>query len=94
MNEDPGYIKQYAELVAKAWKDSDFLSDLKRDPVSILRDLGIHVPDGHTVEIHEDSNTVSHIVIPVKPSGLLVKDYFHEDVPFFYRCRGATSDGR
>ena len=84
---------KYAELIAKAWADSSFLEDLKEDPASCLRDLGIHVPEGHSVQVHVNNDKASHIVIPVKPSGLLVEDQFHKDIAFFYSTDGATSDG-
>lgn len=39
-----------ARIVAKSRVDVDFRSSLLQDPASVLRDGGVHVPDGLTIE--------------------------------------------
>lgn len=39
-----------SRIVAKCRVDSDFKSSLLQDPTSVLRDGGVHVPDGLSIE--------------------------------------------
>jgi hypothetical protein len=62
------------EVIVKAWTDEDYLQRLRDDPAAALDEEGIHVPPGVKVELHEDTEEVNHLVLPVKPLDLEVAD--------------------
>ena len=54
-----------AELVHKAAGDEDFRARLVGDPKGTIEDaLGITVPDAMSIEIHEESATAAHLILP------------------------------
>ena len=63
--------KQYGQLIAKAWTDEEFKARLKADPKAGLKEVGIDVPEGHAVHVHEAASDEHHLVIPPKPAGEL-----------------------
>jgi hypothetical protein len=56
------------KLIAKAWSDEEFKVRLLADPVVVLREAGMKVPEGVSVVILEDTHQTAHFVIPAKPS--------------------------
>ena len=53
------------ELVEKAAADDAFRSQLVDDPKAAIKDaLGFDVPDSVTIEVHEESATSAHVVLP------------------------------
>ena len=53
------------ELVEKAAADDAFRSQLVDDPKAAIKDaLGIELPDSIAVEVHEESATSAHVVLP------------------------------
>ena len=53
------------ELVEKAAADDAFRSQLVDDPKAAIKDaLGIDVPDSINIEVHEESVTAAHVVLP------------------------------
>lgn len=59
-----------ARLVAKVWSDPDFKARLMAQPVAVLREYGVDVPEGVTVAVHEDTPSSRHIVLPPRPPQL------------------------
>ena len=59
--------RDYAKLVARAWTDEAFKAKLLADPAAALKEAGIEVPDGMTVKVVENTDTVFHLVLPPKP---------------------------
>ena len=56
------------ELVEKAAADDGFRSQLVNDPKAAIKDaLGIELPDSVSVEVHEESATAAHLVLPLSP---------------------------
>ena len=54
-------------LVSKAGKDSEFRARLLADPKQALeRELGVAVAEGHDIQIHEETDTTTHLVLPPK----------------------------
>ena len=54
-----------ARVVEKAVADDGFRAQLKADPKAALRDaLGVNIPDGIRVEVHEERADVAHLVLP------------------------------
>jgi hypothetical protein len=63
--------KQFADtweqIVAKAWSDADFKQRLLTDPASVFADYGIEIPEGGTVKVIENTDSVKTMVIPAPP---------------------------
>jgi hypothetical protein len=59
-----------SKVIARAWADPSYQQLLKTDPVTALGQEGVQVPAGHTVHVHQDDATTSHLVLPAKPAGL------------------------
>ena len=54
-----------ARVVEMASADEDFRAQLMADPKAALRDaLGVSIPDGFRVEVHEEGPDAAHLVIP------------------------------
>ena len=54
-------------VVFKASFDAKFRAGLLKDPRgSIEKELGVEIPENFAVEVHEDSLTTAHLVLPLK----------------------------
>ncbi len=62
--------KAYGRMIARAWQDEDFKRRLLEDPEVALAEMGVEVPAGHEVRAVEDTERVTHLVIPPSPSEL------------------------
>ena len=52
-------------IVTKALKDPAFRKRLVKDPKAVIeQELGIHFPEGVSVQVHENSAKVVHLVLP------------------------------
>ena len=52
-------------LVARATEDEAFRARLLSDPkAAVDEELGLRIPAGFTVEVHEESEDTSHLVLP------------------------------
>ncbi len=52
-------------IIAKAMKEETFRQELLSNPkVAIERALGISVPQGVTIAVHQDTPTTLHLVLP------------------------------
>ena len=50
----------------RAMKDEAFRQELLRSPKEVLeRELGITLPQGLTVQVHEETPTTHHLVLPL-----------------------------
>ena len=55
-----------AHLVAKADESEDFRTRLVADPKSVISaEFGVSIPEGFDVQVHEDSSTTAHMVLPM-----------------------------
>ena len=53
-------------LIAKAAEDETFRARLLADPKDAVRDeLGVKVPDGFTIAVHEETADTGHLVLPL-----------------------------
>src|SRR3712207_3208971 len=59
--------KLYGRVVARAWQDESFKQRLLADAEGALAEMGIKVPAGHEVRAVEDTERVTHLVIPPSP---------------------------
>jgi hypothetical protein len=59
---------ELSELVKRAWQDAAFKRQLLSAPRATLESaLGITLPDGLNVYIHEQTPTELHLVLPLPP---------------------------
>lgn len=64
------YAQLRADVIDKAQKEEDFRSRLLDDPKAAVEEaIGLPMPDSVSIEVHEESPTVAHLVLP--PSGAL-----------------------
>jgi hypothetical protein len=62
--------KQYQQLIAKCWADDAFKQQLMAAPVETLKQEGMEVPEGMTIQVVENTGHVFHLVIPTRPTEL------------------------
>ena len=54
-----------SRIIARATEDEAFRAKLLADPKrAIEEELDLAVPEGFTVEVHEESGTTAHLVLP------------------------------
>ena len=57
-----------AQILNKAEEDGEFRARLIADPkAAISSEVGVALPDGFDVAVHEDSATTAHLVLPPSP---------------------------
>lgn len=55
-------------IITRAWEDEVFKQELLSDPrTTIERELGIALPEGVDIYVHEQTPTALHLVLPMKP---------------------------
>ena len=55
------------QLIAKAMKDEAFRQEVLSNPkAAIERALGITIPAGVTIAVHQDTPTTLHLVLPMQ----------------------------
>lgn len=69
--------KKVGQITAKAWNDAAFKQRLLSDPNAVMKEYGLEVPAGVKIKIVEDTDTVSHLSLPPKPTG---KELSEEDL--------------
>lgn len=63
----------HAYVRDKAVEDQEFRARLLADPKSVMEgELDLSIPDGYKIEVHEDSATTAHLVLP--PSAALAEE--------------------
>lgn len=55
---------RFQKVIAKCWADAAYKQRLKADPLSVLSDEGLLVPEGVRVFVHENTSKFWTIVIP------------------------------
>ena len=54
-----------ARLVEKAAVDEEFRARLLADPTRVVQEeLGLTIPDGFSIKVHEEGADTSHLVLP------------------------------
>ncbi len=57
--------KYHNQILEKAAEDDAFRASLLEDPAAaVSSELGVDVPDGLTISVHEDSQNVVNLVLP------------------------------
>ena len=55
-------------ILDRASEDGDFRARLIADPkAAISSEIGMSIPEGFDVEVHEDGGTTAHLVLPSSP---------------------------
>ncbi len=62
------------EALDRIWSDEGLKSRLLSNPKPVLREFGLQIPDGVSVQVHENTPTLINAVLPVKPSKPVVLD--------------------
>jgi hypothetical protein len=56
------------EIISRAWSDETFKQQLLSDPKrTIESELGVTLPEEIEIHIHEQTPTVLHLILPMKP---------------------------
>lgn len=54
-----------AEILDKAAEDAEFRARLLDDPNEVIKEeLGVTIPEGVTVHVHEEDGATAHLVLP------------------------------
>ena len=62
-----------SQIIAKAQAEPEFRAQLVADPKAAIEELsGVELPEAINLQVHEDSATSFHLVLP--PSGKLTED--------------------
>ncbi len=76
---DPNeFQKAYGKLVAKAWSDDDFKAQLLSDPMTVFKENDVIVPKGIEVVMVENTEDITHFILPPEPSDELLDDDLSE----------------
>lgn len=67
--------QQWAKIITKAWADEDFKVRLIAEPVAVLKEEGIEVPEGITIKVIENTDNVTHVVIPLRSDGFGAENF-------------------
>ncbi len=65
------FAKAWAKIIAKTWVDEEFREKLLKNPEKTLKELGVKLPKGVELELHEQKRKQVHLVLPAKPEGVL-----------------------
>lgn len=70
----------YTKIVTKAWSDPEFKARLLADPKAALAECGVQVPASMQISVHEDSDDVVNMVLPISPAGEALSELELEQV--------------
>ena len=68
---EPDKAATHGKIIARAWRDPTFKAKLIADPQATLKEAGVVLPAGTTVQVVENTATHVHFVLPPKPTGAL-----------------------
>jgi hypothetical protein len=60
----------WPQVVGQAWADEEFRQRLMENPRRVLGDMGVEIPADHRLELLEDSEARTFLVLPKKPAHL------------------------
>ena len=59
---------KWSQLVEQTWSDESLKHRLLKDPAPVLREYGIKVPANIEVRVVENTEAISHLILPAKPA--------------------------
>ena len=67
--------KVEAELASKAWRDPDFMEELRTNPKAVIaKEYGVQLPDALELKVIEETPNTLYLRIPPNPSELELSD--------------------
>ena len=57
-----------SRLFSACWRDGELKARLIADPISVLAEFGLNVPEGMDVKVVENTDNCIHITLPSNPS--------------------------
>ena len=79
--------KKWAAIVRKVWDDPTLKKPLLENPHKFLKENGMELPSSHTLEVHENTESHLHLVIPQKPPKELSDEILSHIVAGFHYSR-------
>jgi len=72
----------YQQIIDKAWSDDGFKRRLLADPREAAKEFGVKWPAGRAIRIVEDTDRVTHFIVPAKPAdeGVELSDELLESI--------------
>lgn len=64
MGDKKKHMTKMDQLIAKTWVDDAFKAQLIKHPVATPKAEGIEVPEGVTINVLENTEQVSYLVLP------------------------------
>ena len=68
------FQKAYGKVVAKAWGDEDFKAKLLADPMTVLKENGLAIPEDVEFRVVENTDKIVHLILPPEPAGQLSEE--------------------
>ena len=68
------------KIITKAWSDPEYKARLKADPSAALAEAGVNVPKNVTVQVHEETDSIVHLVLPPSPAEGVLSDEDLENI--------------
>ncbi|MFM1890873.1 MAG: hypothetical protein RLZZ565_1630 [Planctomycetota bacterium] len=67
-------MKNVTTMLAPLLQDPAFKAKLIADPKAALAERGLKIPEGLTIEVHENTPTVFHLVLPSTTASSALSD--------------------
>jgi hypothetical protein len=67
-------MKNVTAMLAPLLQDPAFKARLIADPKAALAERGLKIPEGLTIEVHENTPTVFHLVLPSTTASSALSD--------------------
>ena len=64
----PEHDNAFGKIIAKAWRDPAFKTELIANPAAALKAEGMDVPAGMAVTVVENTDKHFHLVLPHQPT--------------------------
>ena len=64
----------WGRVIIKAWSDPEFKARLIADPRGVLEAEGVKVPAAATIKVLENTETLTHLILPPTPAAALSDD--------------------
>ncbi len=68
------FQKAYGKVVAKAWGDDDFKAKLLADPMTVLKENGLAIPEDVEFRVVDNTDKIGHLILPPEPAELLSEE--------------------